>query len=477
MNKIIIVFAVVFIGAVISSVYFSDPFAIAKPQSKFHFTKTIISSHDPGIDKTGNQFVLVLSPNHGSIYDGSLTFVATQPVEIIVLHEIAKEDAMGQPTWSVDGNTIYAMSVIEPAIKADSFEFTGAALAFRSKNSFSLTVSVDGWIRGQPTEVVIQKLEAQEKSFFLPDSHVSVTIPMWSGFFGKDSVHYIITDSSNQTLAEKISKDWKVQFSPKLRWAPVSSQDPIYAFTNGEKGDGIYGYQVEVFASSPEQEEAYSPLRNLVMVSWKTGQRPQVLDSAEEILKAEKESRVKITRTNVTINAPQIAWPGGQMFVKNGTISDEFGKSQVLEINKDSKTVTFVAHRVWGPDGRTTYHIITDATPTGPADIMGVPVSQKLANVLSSSAFSDMYQFKNGIKGPGPLGFQASIMNSKLDQSYVPVCRVSLVEWKDQSDASVLESLADIDKKKSAGDIHVTLARPLSDDHVINCPIIEPVSP
>ncbi|MGQ0772085.1 MAG: DUF7482 domain-containing protein [Nitrososphaerota archaeon] len=477
MNKIIIVFAFVFVGIIISSVYFSDPFAIAKQQSKIHFTKTITSSQDPGIDKTGNQFVLVLSPNQGSLYDGSLTFVATQPVEIIVLHEIAKKDIKGQPTWSVDGNTIYGMSVIEPATKADSFEFTGAALAFRSKNSFSITVSVDGWVRGQPIDVTVQKLEAQEKSFFLPDSHMPVTIPMWSGFFGKDPVHYIITDSSNQTLAEKTSKAWKVQFSPKLRWAPVSSQDPIYVFTNGEKGDGIYGYQVEVFASSPEQTDDYSPLRNLVMVSWKAGQKPQNLESAEEILKAEKESRIKITRTNVTINAPQISWPGGQMLVKNDTISNEFGKSQVIEINKDSKTVTFVAHRTWGPDGRTTYHIITDATPTGPADIMGVPVSQKLANVLSSSAFSDMYQFKNGIKGPGPLGFQASIINSKLDQNHVPVCRVSIVEWKNQSDASILESITDIDKKKSAGDIHVTLARPLSDDHVINCPIVEPASP
>jgi hypothetical protein len=105
---------------------------------------------------------------------------------------------------------------------------------------------------------------------------------------------------------------------------------------------------------------------------------------------------------------------------------------------------------------------------------MGVPVSQKLAKVLSSKAFSDMYQFKNGIKGSGPLGFQASVLDLKLDQSYVPVCRVSIVEWKDQKSPTILENMDDINNKKSDGDISITLARPLSEDHIINCPIVEP---
>ncbi|MGI0004652.1 MAG: DUF7482 domain-containing protein, partial [Candidatus Nitrosotenuis sp.] len=74
---------------------------------------------------------------------------------------------------------------------------------------------------------------------------------------------------------------------------------------------------------------------------------------------------------------------------------------------------------------------------------------------------------------PGPRGFQASVLNTKLDQGYVPVCRVSIVEWKDQKTPSILENIADIEKLKSAGDIDITLARPLSEDHVMNCPVIE----
>ncbi|MEM3170675.1 MAG: hypothetical protein QW838_07900 [Candidatus Nitrosotenuis sp.] len=473
MNKLVIVFVAVIVAAVITALYFSEPFATARPQSKVHFTKTISSTPDPGIGQTGNQFVLLLSPNQGSIYDGSVTFTATIPVEFVVLHELDKSDDKGQPTWSVDGNTIYAMSVIEPPSSANSLEFTGAAVAFRSKTPFTITASVDGWIRGQPTEVVIQQLKPVEKSLYLPDSHLSVTIPMRSGLFAKEPVYYIITDSSNQTLAEKASRDWKVQFAPKLRWAPASAQDLLYVFTNGEKGGGIYGYQADVFASTPLQKDSYSPLRNLVLVSWKSGQKPQLLDSVDAILKAEKESRIKLSPTNVTINAPQIVWPGGQMVVTNQTISDEFGKSQLTNIDKDSRKATFVAHRVWGADGRTIYHIITDATPVGPAEILGVPVAPKLVNTLSANVFSDMYQFKNGIKGAGPLGFQQSVMSSKLDNDYIPVCRISVVEWKDQGEAVILETVEDINKKQSDGKIRVQLARPLSEDHLVNCPVIE----
>lgn len=252
----------------------------------------------------------------------------------------------------------------------------------------------------------------------------------------------------------------------------MAAQDIIYAFTNGVKGEGLYGFQGEVFASTPIQKE-YTPLTSLVTVSWKAGQKPQILQSVDEILKAEKDSRVRLVKTNVTINSPQIVWPGGQIYSTNSTDSASFDKTQVIEINKDSKKVTFVAHRAWGPDGRTTYYIIPDASPKGPADIMKVPNSAKLGKIASSNIVSEMYQFKNGIKGAGPLGFQPSILGAKIDESYIPFCRVSIVEWKDEKSSMTLETISDIEAKKSDGSIFVTLARPLSEDHVVNCPIIE----
>lgn len=468
MNKLVI-FAIIAITALAVSFLASDPFAVAKPQSKVHFTKTFTSSTDPGTGK--GQLALVLSPNRDSIYTGSLTFTANNPVEIIVLHQIPSQDSKGQPTWSVDGNTVYGMTEIE-AKKSGTFDFTGAAVAFRSPSPFVVTASVDGWIRGQPIELIAQTYEIKEQQIELLDQNVPVIIPMRDGFYGKGALSYIITDVSNKTISDKLTQkqNWNVKFAPKLRWAPASAQDTVYAFTNGIKGDGIYGFQGEVFGVTPAQKE-YTPLASLVTVSWKAGQKPQELQSAEDILKAEKDSRLKLTRTNVTVNVPQIVWPGGQMQATNST--NTLDNVQVLEINKDSKKVTFVAHRAWGPDGRTTYYIIPDATPKGPADIMKVPTSAKLAKIATSSVISEMYQFKDGIKGAGPLGFQPSVLSSALDERYLPICRVSIIEWKDPKSAIPLQTISDIETKKADGSIFVTLARPLSEDHIVNCPIIE----
>jgi hypothetical protein len=345
-----------------------------------------------------------------------------------------------------------------------------------------VTASVDGWIRGEPTQVVIQKIEPKSQSFTLSKPHVPISIPMHLGFFAGGPVSYIITDSSNKTFGDKITgkQNWSVEFSPRLAKAPSSAQDAVYSFTNGIKGDGLYGYQNEIFSSSPAQSDSYSPLHLLITASWKQGQKAQILNSAEAVLKAEKESRLKLVKTNVVINAPHIMWPGGQLQIRNSTgVTDEesFDNGQVLSISNETRKVTFVAHRGWGLDGRTVYYIITDATPAGPANLLGVPNAPKIANVLSNSVVSEMYQFKNGVRGSGPLGYQASILSSTLEEgNYIPVCRVSIVEWSDPVYAGILETISDINNKKSEKMITVQLARPLSNDHVVNCPLIESLS-
>lgn len=482
MNKVLIVFAILVVAAIGISLSVIDQLAVAAPQTKIQFTKTITSSQDPGIGQQGFQFALLLPANQNSLYHGSVTYTSSEPVEIIVLHNLEKEDADGQATWSVDGNTIYGVSVIGPPSKAVSFDFTGAALGFRSKTPFTITASVDGWIRGEPTQITVQKVEPKPQSFTLSKPHVPISIPMRSGFFAGGPVSYIITDSSNKTFGDKITgiQKWPVEFSPRLAKTSASAQDTVYSFTNGVKGDGLYGYQGEVFSSIPGKTDSYSPLHSLITVSWKNGQRAQILDSEESILKAEKESRIKLVKTNVVINSPHIMWPGGHIQLRNSTdITEEssFDKGQVLSISNETKKVTFVAHRGWGQDGRTIYYIITDATPVGPANLLGVPDSPKLANVLSNSIVSEMYQFKNGVKGPGPLGYQASVLSSTLEEgNYIPICRVSIVEWNDPIYAGILETISDVISKKSEKKITVQLARPFSSDHVLNCPIIESLS-
>jgi hypothetical protein len=158
-------------------------------------------------------------------------------------------------------------------------------------------------------------------------------------------------------------------------------------------------------------------------------------------------------------------------------ITDEslYTGGQITEINEEEMTVTFIAHRGWGPDGRTIYYIVTDATPSGPAEMMGVTYSPISAELIISSAAVDLFQFKNGIKGSGPMGFQPGIASAAPgDENYSPIWRIYNVEWNDPQNAKILETRFDIDSFSEDDLLTVSIARPMNSDHLVNCPFIDP---
>lgn len=314
----------------------------------------------------------------------------------------------------------------------------------------------------------------------LSRANVPAKIPMHQGFHNGGDVYYIITDSSDKTHADVITQNqkWKVELAPLLKNAPAKALSKTYMFTNGISGGGVHGYQGEVFTSTPAQPDVYSALTSHVHVTWKDGAAPRVLNSEKAILDAEKKGEISLSPLEVVLNMPQIVWPEGQMKVKEDkTLADDtpYGDAQVLEIDTKGKTVTFIAHRGWGPDGRTIYYIVTDATPSGPAEMMGVTSAPTSASLIANSAAVDLYQFMNGIKGSGPMGFQAGIAaGAQGDANYSPMWRINMIGWKDASNAAVLETMSDIAAYQKAGLIDVSLARPMDSDHIVNCPFIDP---
>lgn len=485
MNKPFLISAVsiIIVGIALVPIFTQD-LVDAKSTKKVHFTETLTSSQDPGQGHENHQLALILSPEKGIIYDGSLTYTSDIPLQVAVLHEIDPDESRGQPVWTVDGNTIYGLTLIDTYGKSGSFEFTGAALALHSPTPevFTATVSVDGWIRGGAIEFVTQTIDIEKDppSVGLFRPNVPVQIPMHTGLFNEEQILYIITDSSDDSLAKDISEKqkWNANVAPPLSTAPDSVLGRAYFFTNGVSGDGLHGFQDEVFSSTPDQSGEYSALRKVVNVSWKLGQNFDVLNSVDDILQTEKNGRIEIEETGIVINAPQIVWPDGQMQVRDESSTDDgtpYDGGQILEIDTESNTVTFVAHRGWGPDGRTTYCIVTDATPAGPAEMMGVSDAPSSAELIDNPAAADLYQFKNGLISSGPLGFQPGIAAAAAgDETYSPMWRISLVEWNETDNVRLLETIGDIDSAKSDGEITVSIARPTNGDHIINCPLVDP---
>jgi len=314
----------------------------------------------------------------------------------------------------------------------------------------------------------------------LSRANVPAIIPLHQGFYNGDLVYFIVTDSSDETHANIITENqgWRAELAPLLANAPEVALSTTYMFTNGVNGKGVHGNQIEVFTSTPEQPDAYSALSSIVHVTWIDETKAGILDSEAKIMTAMDSGQITLEEIDVVLNTPQIVWPDGQMMVKEDkTLTDEtpYGGGQVLDIDTDEMTVTFIAHRGWGPDGRTIYYIVTDATPSGPAGMMGVTSAPTSASLIASSAAVDLFQFKNGIKGSGPLGFQAGIAASAPgDANYSPMWRISGITWEDPDNASLLETLQDIAAFNKAGLVNTTLLRPMDSDHIVNCPFIDP---
>ncbi|MGE5862528.1 MAG: hypothetical protein ACM31H_02040 [Nitrososphaerales archaeon] len=131
--------------------------------------------------------------------------------------------------------------------------------------------------------------------------------------------------------------------------------------------------------------------------------------------------------------------------------------------------VTFVAHRGFAPDGSTIYYIATDASVKQVADDLGVVFVNKTGSTLKSGSSSDLYVFSNGIKGTGPMGFQASIASTNAgDEAYSPLWRIQTLTWEDTVQAQFLTSLKEITEHAKQGHLKTEIA-----GVIVNCPFVE----
>jgi hypothetical protein len=311
----------------------------------------------------------------------------------------------------------------------------------------------------------------------LSQSNIPIDIPMMKGYQNGNEIFFIATDASDNQTAAAITNQtgFKVNVSPVLTKTPESDLNQAYGFTNGIPGTGPFGFQLPVVETEPG-EQGYSPLWKLNLVEWNQNASPRELKSVQEIMAAQQNGTLTVKKTDVIVNHPVIKWDGGSLKIKEDkNINDDtpYVGGQVLDIDTTHMIVTLVAHRGWGPDGRTVYYIVTDATPKMPADMMGVSYVPAEENLASTPVTVDLFQFMNGINGSGPMGFQAGIGAANTDDaSYSPMWRISFIEWKDPSKAKILENVNDITAMTQAGMISTTPA--MNGTHVVNCPFFEP---
>jgi hypothetical protein len=307
----------------------------------------------------------------------------------------------------------------------------------------------------------------------LTKTNVPVTLPLTPGYANGHKVFYISTEASDKDLAALMT-NWtgaRVVYAPSLANTPPAALSNIYAFKNGVQGSGPLGFQPNVADSEPE-DSRYSPLWRLILVEWKQGTTPSELKSEQEIIAAVQDGKVTIEPTKMIVNCPFVQWEGGSLMLRSDnmlTDKSPYGPGQVLNVDIENLKVTFVAHRGFAPDGSTIYYIATDASNPDVAKALGVLFVNKTSATTLSGASSDLYVFTNGIKGTGPMGYQASIAGSNVGQpQYSPIWRINAATWNDPSSVKFLTTTSQVGMAASNGMLDTEIA-----GFVVNCPFVE----
>ena len=148
-----------------------------------------------------------------------------------------------------------------------------------------------------------------------PSTHLQ--IPVLSGWYDGQPVLYLTTDISDAAVARDKGANFVPRLADALPPAPGpmvvqprlrSAVDKVYAVTNFSQGS--------VFASAPapvgpaSADKAYTPLWQMVTVTWQAGHTPRPLTSQEQVLAAAEQGQVRLEETRVVLNCPIVQHAG-----------------------------------------------------------------------------------------------------------------------------------------------------------------------
>jgi len=104
-------------------------------------TGTMQSMLDPGMGHETHQLAIILPPSD-KVYKGIFSYDASEPIQLVALHgPLAEGEDMGQAIWTPDGETKFALTLVDPETSMGSWVFTGNALAVHTMNEEQFTVS------------------------------------------------------------------------------------------------------------------------------------------------------------------------------------------------------------------------------------------------------------------------------------------------------------------------------------------------
>lgn len=141
-------------------------------------------------------------------------------------------------------------------------------------------------------------------------------LPPVFGYYEGSGIAFVHPSASSREVASLLTEMMgsPVLTVPALADVPDEARSDLYVFTNGVEPDGFrgpFGFQPDVFAHAPVDDE-YSPLVEVVTVTWDDEEEARELTSLSQIRDAEDAGEVTVERTGDVVNAPMLTWPGGR---------------------------------------------------------------------------------------------------------------------------------------------------------------------
>ncbi len=303
-------------------------------------------------------------------------------------------------------------------------------------------------------DVIDYMLESDE----WPGDFGYVTLALHEAFYNGDMVYHIRTDASEAAFAEENG----LVYVPLLNGAlnNEAATSPYYTFTNG------VAEQRPVIATVPGMD-TFSPALRVHQVTFNGD--ATLLDSVEAIEAAAGNGDITIEPLDLIVNYPLIKWTDGGLTVDTA-LEKALENGQLFEeADTENLQVRMKLHQCY-PGSR---YIVTDTSTPEMAPMMNIAASPPTQALQDVGATDEIWVFGNGIPGPGVMGFQPAIFDNKAtDPVWSPFWDHFTVVWKDEANARLLKTSAEIRELVESGELEQFNGVPDSHPNgfVVNCP-------
>jgi len=97
------------------------------------------SGQDPGVGHESHQLSIILPPSD-KVYSGIIQYDASEPIQLVALHgPLGPGEDNGQPIWTPDGKTKFALTFVDQKKSRGSWNFAGNALAVHTMKTTPFT--------------------------------------------------------------------------------------------------------------------------------------------------------------------------------------------------------------------------------------------------------------------------------------------------------------------------------------------------